>query len=162
MFKIFKYKTDILRSSEMRCCVVWLINGNDVSGRNASILYSQMTVSNFIVNAKYRNEVPIFTYNSAPPPPKQMPVPYLKLSHDHFLPTSSFVHYVSYQIHIVPVLRNMFYAFFTLTPLGNLTLSLLKLFIVLLTQQYDVKLSCVYLMKLHVSTPWGHLQAYKI
>jgi len=36
------------------------------------------------------------------------------------------------------------------------------LFIVRLTQQYDVKLSCIELMKLHVSTPWGHLQAYKI
>jgi len=29
------------------------------------------------------------------------------------------------------------------------------LFIVRLTQQYDVKLSCIQLIKLHVSTPWG-------
>jgi len=36
------------------------------------------------------------------------------------------------------------------------------LFIVRLTQQKDVKLSYVQLIKLHVSTPWGHLQAYKI
>ena len=36
------------------------------------------------------------------------------------------------------------------------------LFIVCLTQQYDVKLSYAQLIKLHVSTPWGHLQAYKI
>ena len=36
------------------------------------------------------------------------------------------------------------------------------LFIVRLTQQYDVKLGYVQLMKLHVSSPWGHLQAYKI
>ena len=36
------------------------------------------------------------------------------------------------------------------------------LFIVCLTQQYDVKLGYIQLMKLHVSTPWGHLQAYKI
>ena len=36
------------------------------------------------------------------------------------------------------------------------------LFIVRLTQQYDVKLSYVQLIKLHVSTSWGHLQAYKI
>jgi len=36
------------------------------------------------------------------------------------------------------------------------------LFIVWLTQQCDVKLSYVQLMKLHVSAPWGHLQAYKI
>jgi len=36
------------------------------------------------------------------------------------------------------------------------------LFIVRLTQQYDVKLGYIQLMKLHVSTPWGHLQAYKI
>jgi len=36
------------------------------------------------------------------------------------------------------------------------------LFIVRLTQQYDVKLSYVQLIKLHVSTPWGHLQAYKM
>ena len=38
------------------------------------------------------------------------------------------------------------------------------LFIVRLTQQYDVKLGYIHvqLMKLHVSTPWGHLQAYKI
>jgi len=70
MFKILKYETDILRSSEVRCCVVWLINDNDVSGRNASILYSQMTVSNFSVNAKYLNEVPICTYSSPPSPSK--------------------------------------------------------------------------------------------
>ena len=36
------------------------------------------------------------------------------------------------------------------------------LFIVRLTEQYDVKLCYIQLMKLHVSTPWGHLQAYKI
>ena len=36
------------------------------------------------------------------------------------------------------------------------------LFIVRLTQQYDVRLSYVQLTKLHVSTPWGHIQAYKI
>jgi len=35
-------------------------------------------------------------------------------------------------------------------------------FIVRLIQQYDVKLCYIQLMKLHVSTPWGHLQAYKI
>ena len=34
--------------------------------------------------------------------------------------------------------------------------------IVRLTQQYDVKLGHIQLVKLHVSTPWGHLQAYKI
>ena len=39
---------------------------------------------------------------------------------------------------------------------------IIVLFIVRLTQQYDVKLSYVQLIKLHVSTPWGHLQAYKI
>ena len=36
------------------------------------------------------------------------------------------------------------------------------LYIVRLTQQYDVKLSYVELIKLHVSTHWGHLQANKI
>jgi len=36
------------------------------------------------------------------------------------------------------------------------------LFIVRRTQQYDVKLSCIQLTKLHVSARWGHLQAYKI
>ena len=36
------------------------------------------------------------------------------------------------------------------------------LFIVRLTQQYDVRLSYVQLIKLHVSTPCGHLRAYKI
>ena len=54
----------------MGSCLVLLINGNDVSGRNASILYSQMTVSNFSVNAKYLNEVPICTYSSPPSPSK--------------------------------------------------------------------------------------------
>jgi len=42
------------------------------------------------------------------------------------------------------------------------------LFIVRLTQQYELsyvqqyELSYVQLIKLHVSTPWGHLQAYTI
>jgi len=40
-------------------------------------------------------------------------------------------------------------------------LKITMLFIVRLTQQYDVKLSYVQLTMLHVSTPWGHLQAYK-
>jgi len=39
--------------------------------------------------------------------------------------------------------------------------NLIMLFIVRLTQQYDVKLSYVQLIKLHVSITWGHLQAYK-
>jgi len=36
------------------------------------------------------------------------------------------------------------------------------IFIVRLTQQYDVRLSYVQLIELHVSTLWDHLQAYKI
>jgi len=36
------------------------------------------------------------------------------------------------------------------------------LFIVHRTQQYGAKLHYATIIKLHVSTPWGHLQAYKI
>lgn len=99
-------------------CVVGLINGNDVSSSNVSVLYSQMTVSNFGVEAKYPTEDPICTYS--PPLPKQMPVSHLKLSHGHFLPTPFSVHYLFYHIHVALVLRTLVLRIFTLTFLADI------------------------------------------